>query len=520
MFGRKKKLEKAVYKPPSANKIALRKKEILKLIRHRHLSQNELALIEPLRGVLSHCEKQKGVQRAYLMLRSRFDKRKVHQAYKNLYKEFHINALAKKLATRKARIYRQIASLQKDLKRYKKSEAAGEKSRIELMEHLVRHLQRLYPQLTSIRDKMYEILQLAQLWELAEAEGLDDRYSLDASTYAYDPEDTEANVAYLRYLKQRLVERDVKMVDSAVEALVEQGPGVLSVIGEVQNLHQEAKNSIAKTEKALTGRSLCAMDRIHAAELVANLKTQAEKFASLSKSAQQAATLLAGEMKSFNPFIETVGSLSKELTSTKKAFQKGKKQEQYFDKLLSKLNDKAKRLNQAATASTRLWILSRLLEDEHEMLFMDWVQGNVAPVTQAFEVDSYFRDFTAVVTGGGSSFPKDGVQVMLKDYPYQVRSLGEDMRKVYRSVHESNILFLKQVSGASGKANPDYIDAFENYLEARAKTIKRYVNETIQSVLRDQLPDNNEDENNMWVTVLERFVVDELKRNNDSRKPT
>ncbi|MCB1135778.1 MAG: hypothetical protein KDK78_05890, partial [Chlamydiia bacterium] len=63
------------------------------------------------------------------------------------------------------------------------------------------------------------------------------------------------------------------------------------------------------------------------------------------------------------------------------------------------------------------------------------------------------------------------------------------------------------------------IDNFENYLEARAKTIKKFVDDTAQTVIREHLPDINPDESKMWVLFLEKGIVQQMIESNSRRHP-
>ncbi|MCB1137023.1 MAG: hypothetical protein KDK78_12205, partial [Chlamydiia bacterium] len=458
MFGRKKaKPENPIYERPTDTKVEIRKKRIRHVLRTQHLSVKDLDIIEPLYGVPPQgIEKDLyGGRGMGLHLSFRGDLHRLRKHYHKLYKAFHMRRLASELASRKGRIDRQLAQIAKDLRIQRKAKEP-QQSQITLLENLQRHLETIYAQLKDTRDIMYMVHQLGQSWQRQEEAGLAIRYDYDREHYAYDPADTEGNIGCISELKESLVDKSLSRIDAAIKALVEIGPEVQAVLSEVNGLEAEAKRSIQKTQSALQGGSLTAMDKIEAEEYLENLIKQRDAFSSMGKRAEKAATMLKGEMKSFDPFIKIVGTLHRDLKRTKQEFKSGKKREDYFVKLLKQMDDKTAKLNQAAATSTRMWLLSRFLEPSHTELLRSFGQGRMDTLRGTLELDVYFRDFTSVVSGGkgGASLPKEGIQIMLKDYPYQVRAIAKDFAKVYHSIHESNSIFLKQVSGATGQEEP------------------------------------------------------------------
>lgn len=509
-----------LYQRPSDRKVEGRKKRIGDLLRSRHLGPSELAMIEPLYGV-----PERRVQPGLLARWGWGIPRQVRRAYQavsaryaKLYETFSLGELSQGLAVRKGEVDEAVSAMEQQLKRLKKSKGAGEKAQKRLLENLSRHLSGIYPSLKGIRDNMFQLSLFAEQWEQAEKQGIWTLYQLDAAHFEYLPEDTDTNVAFILQLKRNLVDLELEEVDQSLCALSEVGPSVLGVIKEVKGLHVESKRAQSRVEAALVGQTMTAYDRTQAKAYVSTLKKQGKAFSSMASRAEKAAKLLEGEMKSVKPFTQVCGSLSKELHATKKSFEKGKKQEQYFAKLSRSLDEKSAKLNQAATSASRLWLLSLFTQREEFRLMSLLVEGRIDELGKKLEEDTYFRNFTAVVSGE-SRFPKEGVSIMIKDYPYQARDFAGDLEKVYGGIQEANTLFLKQVSGASGKEEPEYIEKFENYLDARAKTVEKFKSDTAQGVLRDHLPELADEEAKLWVRVLEDLVVRQMVHANDLRKP-
>lgn len=370
----------------------------------------------------------------------------------------------------------------------------------------------LVVQLKELANRLDKLKRLSRSWRRKEKDRLVRSYFNPRIRYAYHPQDAKRNVDFLRGLREELVDLQLQEVDKKLKSLSIGGKDLVGVLEALETGAAGLKKKIASLEKSGLAKGLGASERYQGLALKERGERLMADYAGLSDKVKKLLEEL--KQKEGKHFEKRERLLRHQFEGLEKRRRPLERSIQSFHEKVKGLTKEDRQVNEQASHLALCFLLDQTLAPDHPHL-EQLAKGEVPAVGESLKADQAFRFFTQWV--GKQAVSSQVSSVMLRDYLYLVRDYQQDLLQVYNSVHDANLIYLRQIAGALGKEMPPHIPELEKRL-ATQTGLNVFVENAGREIVEDAFSSRREEEQDKWRALMEALIPDEMTYSNWTRR--